>query len=503
MDDISELPGVPALLPEPAAGPAPEVLPPDPKRWAALVVLLTGAFLPAFDFFVVNVALPAMHSELGARPADLELVVAGYGLSFAVLLVTGGRLGDLYGRKRLFIIGMVGFTIASAFCGLALSPAMLIASRVLQGLTAALLNPQVLAIVRVTFPEHERARAIGFFGTTLGLASIAAQLIGGGLIQADIFGLGWRPIFLVNVPVGAVALFFAARTLRESRAEGRPTLDPGGIVLATAFLVLLAYPLVEGNGAGWPAWMIVCLLLSAPALLAFVLFEAALQLRGRSPLVNLRLFRDPGFSLGLFMTLTFFSGLAAFFMGLTIFLQQGLGYGPFPTGLVFVAFGIGFVGTSLVSSHLARRVGPRAISIGTALMGTGLLGIVALARMAHGAPLNMFVLWPVLVWYGCGQGLALPTLVSSVVGSSRIPAQEAGAASGVFTMVQQVAFALGVAVIMGLFFSVLGAGTTVGDYERALVVALSCNAGLLGLTCLLAFFLPRAAVRPGTAVHID
>ena len=298
MDDISELPSVPALLPEPAAGPAPEVLPPDPKRWAALVVLLTGAFLPAFDFFVVNVALPAMHSELGARPADLELVVAGYGLSFAVLLVTGGRLGDLYGRKRLFIIGMVGFTIASAFCGLALSPAMLIASRVLQGLTAALLNPQVLAIVRVTFPEHERARAIGFFGTTLGLASIAAQLIGGGLIQADIFGLGWRPIFLVNVPVGAVALFFAARTLRESRAEGRPTLDPGGIVLATAFLVLLAYPLVEGNGAGWPAWMIVCLLLSAPALLAFVLFEAALQLRGRSPLVNLRLFRDPAFRSG-------------------------------------------------------------------------------------------------------------------------------------------------------------------------------------------------------------
>ena len=203
------------------------------------------------------------------------------------------------------------------------------------------------------------------------------------------------------------------------------------------------------------------------------------------------------------MTLTFFSGLAAFFMGLTIFLQQGLGYGPFPTGLVFVAFGIGFVGTSLVSSHLSRRIGPRAISVGTALMGTGLLGIVALARAAHGAPVNMLVLWPVLVWYGCGQGLALPTLVSSVVGSSRIPAQEAGAASGVFTMVQQVAFAMGVAVIMGLFFSVLGAGTAVGDYELALAVALSCNAGLMGVTCVLAFWLPRTAVRPGTVVHVE
>ncbi len=221
-----------------------------------LVVLLTGAFLPAFDFFVVNVALPSMHAELGARPQDLELVVAGYGLAFAILLVTGGRLGDLYGRKRLFIAGMAGFTAASALCGLATSPAVLIAARVLQGLTAALMNPQVLAIIRVTFPAGERARAIGYFGTTLGLASIAAQFVGGALVQADIAGLGWRPIFLVNVPVGCAALWFASRTLRESRAQGRPTLDLGGIALATVTLVLLVYPLVEGRGLGWPGWII-------------------------------------------------------------------------------------------------------------------------------------------------------------------------------------------------------------------------------------------------------
>ena len=476
---------------------------PDPKRWSALIVLLTGAFLPAFDFFVVNVALPDMHTDLGARPEDLELVVAGYGLAFAVLLITGGRLGDLYGRKRLFMIGMVGFTIASALCGLATSPRVLIGSRVLQGLTAALMNPQVLAIIRVTFPPGERARAIGYFGTTLGLASIAAQLVGGALIEANFAGLGWRPVFLVNVPVGIVALYFARRTLLESKSEGRPTLDWGGILLATLTLGCLIFPLVEGDGLGWPAWTVAMLVATLPLLAAFVLYQLYLQHRGLSPLVSMKLFRDPGFSLGLVMAMTFFSGLSAFFMGLTVFLQQGFGYGPLATGLVFVAFGIGFVGASLLSSTVSKRIGPRTISLGTAMMGTGLMTVIGLVARANGAPVNLLILWPVLIWYGAGQGFALPTLVASVVGSSRIPPQEAGAASGVFTMVQQVAFAVGVATIMGLYFRILGAGTSPIDYERALSAALSCNVALLGLTCLLAFFLPRRPPVPGVVVHIE
>ena len=477
--------------------------PPDPKRWLALVVLLTGAFLPAFDFFVVNVALPAIHSELGARPADLELVVAGYGIAFAILLVTGGRLGDLYGRKRMFMAGMVGFTLASALCGVAASPGVLIAARLLQGLTAAVMNPQVLAMIRVTFPAGERARAIGYFSTTLGLASILAQLVGGALIQANIAGLGWRPIFLVNVPVGFVALVFAHYTLRESRAAGRPTLDIGGMLLVTLSLVLLVYPLVEGRELGWPGWSLALLAAGGPALVAFVGYEWMVQSRGRAPLVSLRLFRDPGFSFGLVMAITFFSGLASFFMGLTIFLQQGFGYSPLATGLVFVAFGIGFVGASLRSSQVARRLGPRTISLGTAMQGLGLLAIVALARLAHGAPINLWVLWFVLVFYGLGQGFALPTLVASVVGSSRIPPQEAGAAAGVFSMVQQVSFALGIALIMGLFFTVLGSGTAGLDYQRALSAALSCNIGLMAVTCGLAFLLPRRPSVPGVVVHVE
>ena len=362
----------------------------------------------------------------------------------------------------------------------------------------------MLAIIRVTFPEGERARAIGYFGTTLGLASIAAQLVGGALVQADIAGLGWRPIFLVNVPVGAVALFFAARTLRDSRAQGRPTLDFGGILLATLTLGLLIYPLVEGAGLGWPWWVAAMLALSVPALGGFILYELHLQHRGRSPLVSMRLFRDPAFSLGLVMVVTFFAGLAAFFMGLTIFLQQGFGYGPLATGIVFVAFGIGFVGASLLSSRVARRLGPltlrprhrdhghrpaghrgpgerrawRPDQPGGAVAGADLLRASARA-------------WPCPRWWRRWSAAAAS------------PRRRRGAASGVFTMLQQVAFALGVAIIMGLFFSVLGGGTTHADYERALSVALSCNAGLMAATCVLAFFLPRRAPVPGVFVHVE
>lgn len=444
-----------------------------------------------------------MHTELGADSAELELVVAGYGLAFAILLVTGGRLGDLFGRKRLFIWGMAGFTVASALCGLAISPSMLVASRLLQGLTAALMSPQVLALIRVTFPENERARAIGYFGTTLGLASIAAQLIGGVLIQADIAGLGWRPIFLVNVPVGLVALVAAHRILRESRAEGRPSVDIGGVLLGSAALLLLVYPLVEGREAGWPAWAIWSLAGSAPTMAAFVVWEWIVLNQSRAPLVNLRLFRDFAFSLGLVMATTFFGGLSAFFMGMTVFLQQGFGFSPLATGIIFVAFGIGFVGGSLISARVAKQIGPRAISLGTGLMCSGLLGIVALAQHAHGAPINPHMLFLILIWYGAGQGLALPTLVSSAVGSSRIPPQEAGSAAGVFSMVQQVAFALGVAVIMGIFFTQLGHETDGLTYENALSVALTCTAGLLAVTCALAFAMPRRAPVAGVVVHID
>lgn len=463
----------------------------DPKRWLALVVLLTGAFLPAFDFFVVNVALPAMQSDLGARPAELQFVVAGYGLAFAVLLVTGGRLGDLFGRKRMFMAGMAGFTLASALCGLAATPSQLIGARVLQGLTAAAMSPQVLAIIRVTFAANERSRAIGYFGTTLGIASIAAQLVGGALVQADIAGLGWRPIFLVNVPIGILALAAASRILKESRATGSHSLDPGGIAIGSAALLLLIYPLVEGREAGWPAWSWIALAAAIPAFAAFIAYEWSVTARGRVPLVNLRLFRDRMFATGLIMTLTFFSGLSAFFLSITIYLQDGFALSPLATGLVFAGFGVGFACGSMLSAQVARRLGTPTICLGAGLMAFGLAAIVLLALTAGVGPLDRRLLIPIMLVYGCGQGLALPTLVAFVLGSRGITPQDAGSASGVFSMVQQVAFALGVTVIGGIYFARLGSATDGGTYNAALATTLACNLGLQAMTCALAFAFRR------------
>ena len=232
-------------------------------------------------------------------------------------------------------------------------------------------------------------------------------------------------------------------------------------------------------------------------------YELALQHRGRVPLVSMRLFRIPGFSLGLVMSLTFFGGLSAFFMPLTVVLQDGMGFGPLATGLVFVGFGVGFVSGSMVSARVARRLGPRTISVGAVLMAASMLAVIALFSAAHGRVPNLWVLLPVLACYGFGQGLAMPTLVGAVVGSSRIPPQEAGAASGVFSMIQQVAFTLGVAVIVGLFFAWLGDAPDAAAYAAALEVALACNVGSLLLTAAMAFALPRSKIAVGTTIHLD
>jgi MFS family permease len=254
----------------------------DPRRWWALPILLVGSFLSFLDFFVVTIALPSIRDDLGARAAELQLVVAGYGIGFAVSLITGGRLGDIFGRKRVFLLGMGGFALASALCGLAVNPTMLIASRVVQAVTAAALTPQVLAIIRITFAPQERAFAIGLYGTSMGFASIVAQVVGGSLVSLDLFGWSWRPIFLINVPIGLLAIGAGARVLRESRMERRPSLDLGGVGLVSLALVLLVFPLAEGREAGWPAWSFGMLVASVPVLVGFIWYERLVARLGRT-----------------------------------------------------------------------------------------------------------------------------------------------------------------------------------------------------------------------------
>ncbi|MFO1024982.1 MAG: MFS transporter [Acetobacteraceae bacterium] len=467
----------------------------DPQRWRALPVLLTGSFLSFLDFFIVNIALPAMQDDLGAQPAQLQLVVAGYGIGFAVSLVTGGRLGDIYGRKRVFLWGLSGFTLASALCGLAINPQMLILMRILQAVTAAMLTPQVLAIIRIEFAVHERATAVGLYGTSMGFASIAAQIFGGSLVTLDLFGLSWRLIFLINVPIGLAAILLATRILRESRSKGLVTLDLPGTGLVSLALLLLIYPLVEGRQNGWPIWAFAMLGAAIPAFVIFISYQKIVARKGRTPLIALHLLRVPTIAFGLLVSMIFFSGLAAFFVVLTITFQTGLGYSALSTGMLFLPFALGFSGASALSGRVASVTRGRTISLGSLLMILALTGLISLVHAPWGDISSSSAVGPLLVAvfliYGLGQGFAQPGFIHLVTAGAGVSEADAGSASGLFLTTAQSSLALGVAAIGDVFFSWLGPAPGPEDYAMGLVAALTCNLALQVLTFLLVLLLPR------------
>ena len=467
----------------------------DPQRWRALPIILIGSFLAFLDFFIVNIALPAMRADLSASAAQLQFIVAAYGIAFGVSLITGGRLGDIFGRKRVFLIGISGFTIASALCGLSPTPETLIACRVVQAICAAALTPQVLAIIRVEFATSERPIAIGLYGASMGLASITAQVLGGLLVSLNLFGWSWRLVFLVNIPIGLIAIALVSRMIRESRGSNRATLDLVGVALASLGLFLLIYPIVEGRESGWPAWSFGMLATTVPVLVGFVLYERQVIRSGRTPLIALHLFRIGVLRLGLVVSVAFFSTAGVFFVVLTVFLQAGLGLSAFQVGLMFLPFAIGFSASSTVSGSIVNRIGPRIINLGTCLMALGLLGIIALARVstatAGSATINLQLLVPIFFVYGLGQGLAQPALINTVIGGAGVTGDDAGSAVGLFLTTAQSVIALGVAAIGDVFFSWLSETPTPATYLNALTASLTCNFVLMVATFFLALLLPR------------
>jgi len=425
----------------------------DPRRWAALAVVLTAGFMQLVDISIVNVAIPSIQRDLDATFSQIQWVLAGYQLAFAVTLITGGRLGDIFGRKRLFMAGMTGFTLASALCGLAQSPGMLIGSRVFQGLMGAVMFPQVLAVIQVSFPPRERATAFGLFGATIGLATITGPLVGGLLIQGDLLGLDWRPIFLVNVPIGIAAMVAATRLLHESKAPRALRLDLAGVGLATAGLLLLVYPLVQGRDLGWPLWTFLAMAAAVPVLAAFALWERRKKAADGSPLVDLALFRQRAFVAGLLVAGIFFMGLPAFFLTFTLWLQIGLGFSALHAGLTGVPFAVGSALASAASVRVAPRLGRRILSLGTLLLAAGMAGIIWTVDR-YGGGVDSWQLIPAMAVCGLGLGCVIAPLVNVVLAGIR--GQDAGSASGVLTTIQQVGGAVGVAVIGVIFFGLLG-----------------------------------------------
>lgn len=461
----------------------------DPRRWLALPVLLTGAFLPVLDFNVVNLALPAIRQNLGATSSEVQFVISAYAASYAVFLITGGRLGDLFGRRRLFLLGVAGFTLASLLCGLSPSPALLVAARILQGLTATAMAPQVLASIRVLFPLAEQGRALGFYGATFGLANICGQVLGGVLVSSHPFGWSWQGIFLINVPIGLAVFIGGLLFLGDSRAQHAQKLDVGGVFLLSLTLVLLVYPLVEGRETAWPTWIIAMLVACPFALTAFTRYEARLLARGGNPLVALPLLRNAPFVIGLIMALAFYM-LSSFYLTFAVYLQSGLHQTPLAAGLATLPFAVGYFIASLASSYVMQFLGVRTLTLGFSIQVFG-FGVVMLS-VAKIVPQNLEL---GLVCAGLGFGTVMPSVIKAVIGS--IDPQHAGLASGIMISTFQIGAALGVAVIGGVFYSALGNQQDPAAYAHAFVLALGCNVALLVLGGLLSLWLPgarRAAV---------
>src|ERR1700761_1903494 len=424
-------------------------------RRAPLPVILAGTFMVVLDFFIVNVALPSMQSRLHASGSSVEWVVAGYGLTTAVLLITGARLGDRWGRRRVFTIGLALFTLSSAACGVAPSPTALVIARLAQGAAGALLMPNVIAIIGVLYAGADRARALAAYGMVMGLAAVSGQLIGGVLVQADPAGLSWRSCFLINVPIGAVAVAAAARVVPESRSERIGGIDALGTLLVTLGLTAVVLPLVEGRAHHWPLWTWLSLA-AAPLLFgAFALQQRRLAARGSTGILPPGLLATPGLAAGLAAQLLFWCGQASFFLVLSLYLQQGHGLSALHAGLVFTILAVAYLATSLQAPAMTLRHGGRVRAIGAVGLAAGPLALVV-AVGAVGVGGSILALVPGLVLVGAGMGLGITPLASLIMAS--LEPERAGAVSGVLSTMQNVGGALGVAVIGVIFYGALPHG---------------------------------------------
>src|SRR5579862_1682113 len=463
-----------------------------PQRWAALPVILVATFMGLFDVFVVNVAAPSIQRDIHATSSDLQLVVGGYSFSYAALLVTGGRLGDRFSYRRVYLGGMALFTVASLACGLAQTPIELIVARFVQGCGAALMVPQVLALITVLFPPAERHRAFAWFGVTIGLGAIAGQVLGGALVQVNLFGWSWRTIFFVNVPIGIVTVALGGRLLPRNRSTAAPQLDPLGVVGVTGALGLALIPLTLGRTEGWPWWLVAPLCVSPFAFLLAARYERALERRGGQPVLDLALFGVRSFAAGFAVTIGVFVYFGSILLGLTLFLQLGLGLSALDAGLSFAPLGVSFAAASLLGRPLIARYGPRVATAGLVVAAAGLVGLLLDIHFS-GTASDPQRLWPLFFVIGIGNGLVIPPLIG--VSLVEVRPAKAGAAAGMLATGQQFAIAAGVAVLSEIFFGILGGRPTEHSYIHAIQWVLVLDAAVL-VPCFVAILLLPRPARP-------
>jgi EmrB/QacA subfamily drug resistance transporter len=438
--------------PIPADSPPAEALSgPYRWRWIVLAVVLAAEVMDLMDATIVNVAGPSIRADLGGGATTLQWLSAAYTLAFAVLLVTGARLGDIFGRRRLFLIGSAGFTAMSAACAVAASPGMLIVTRALQGAFGALLIPQGFGMLKEVIPEEEMPKVFATFGPVMGLSAIAAPILAGVLIDADVLGTGWRLVFLINVPIGLFALITAVRVLPRGASHAGVRLDVPGMFLVGLAAVAIIYPLIQGRADGWPVWIFAMLAAGLALLGAFVAYE---RRRREAPLIEPGLLRNRTYTTGIAVALAFFATFAGELLIVSLFCQLGEGFSPIHAGLTLTPMTVGMVIAMILSFALVGRLGRHMIHIGVALVAAGTIGMALTASGAHSV--TSWELAPGLFVIGLGAGFSFGQLFDFILAG--VAMDEVGSASGVLNAVQQLASALGVAVLGTVFFSHIGGG---------------------------------------------
>ncbi|WP_158799402.1 MFS transporter [Pedobacter sp. L105] len=464
------------------------------NKWLELIIVLSAPLLSVIDVFIINIAIPAIKKGVHATDAQVQLVIAGYLLGYAAFLITGGRAGDHFGRKKVFFWGMLCFTIASCLCGLSATPLQLNITRFFQGVSAAFMVPQTIAFIQVLFTDpKERAKAISLFGITLGIAAITGQVLGGYFSDTHWVIEGWRLIFFINLPIGIVTLWATHRYVTETKPQQNGKFDYAGILILTLALFCLIYPLTQGREAGWPLWSIGLLLLSFGVFAYFIYDQKKKLAEKRNPLMDMRLFKIKDFNIGLLAVLFHFMLHTSYLLVSAVYLQNGLGISALHTGLYFILPGILFAISSIVASKLIIQFGKRVLQAGVFLM--GLAFILQMELWKPGAS-TWLIISLMCVW-NLGNGLVLPSLLNIVLKS--VPPEFAGAAAGVYSTFQQTASALGVSIIGGIFFYFSKQGWQIA-FSAGITAILVC----IVMVALMLYLLPDGkAVNQNVPLAVD
>ncbi|MFT3933114.1 MAG: MFS transporter [Chitinophagaceae bacterium] len=450
------------------------------NKWLELAIVLSAPLLSVIDVFIINVAIPSIKKGVHATDAEVQLVIAGYLLGYASFLITGGRAGDHFGRKKVFFWGMLFFTVTSCLCGLSVNPFQLNITRFFQGLSASFMMPQTIAFIQLLFTDtKERAKAIGLFGITLGVAAVIGQVLGGYFSDTHWVIEGWRLIFFINLPIGIFTLWATHRFISETKRKEGQQFDYSGILILTIALMCMILPLIEGREKGWPLWSFAMMIASIAMLVYFVRDQKQKLAAGNNPLIDVRLFRIKDFNIGLIAVLFHFMLHTSYLLLSAVYLQNGLGVSALYCGLYFIFPGVLFTLSSLMASKLILRYGKRVLQIGALIMGVAFLLQMLLLKPG----VDTLVIILLMGGWGLGNGLVLPSLLN--VSLKSVPVEYAGAAAGVYSTFQQTASALGISIIGGVFFYYSKQG-----WQHAYIAGITAILVCVALVSLMLYLLP-------------